>query len=405
MEKPGFVSGLPQSVSLYIGIPFCKTLCTYCDFNVYTHLGKLFEAYVGALAAEVGMVAQGLPSERHAKSLAFGGGTPSILPVRLVEKIFESVFGLFDLDAGAEVSLEANPGTIDLEKLKRMRELGVNRLSLGVQTFDDTQLKAFNRNHSAASSREGFNLARKAGFENVNLDLIFGLPDQTLDSWSQTLDCALKWQPEHLSLYGLQVEEGTALARQITKGRVHAPDPDLAADMFSLAEEKLGSVGYEHYEISNYAQPGYRSRHNLTYWLNQPYLGFGAGAHSFFGGVRYSNLLSPTKYVDGLQRGESVIATRETISRETEMGETLMLGLRLGDGIAFEDFQARFGVDIRDVHADTIAQMQEWGLMQADSVRLRLTSRGRLVSNQVLWRFLPDEEQTERHSNAQHLPK
>lgn len=379
-----------ESCSIYVGIPFCKTICTYCDFNVYAHLGKLFEGYVGALTKEIETVAHGLTPPPRALSLAFGGGTPSILPAPLLGKVLESVNSCFELAPGSEVTLEANPGTVDLEKLTMLRAMGVNRLSLGVQSFDDTRLKALNRNHNSAQSQEAYHLAREAGFANINLDLIFGLPDQRLDDWAKSLDRALAWQPEHLSLYGLQVEKGTALERQIARGRVNSPDPDLAADMFCLAEEKLAAAGFEHYEISNYARPGFRSRHNLTYWLNLPYLGFGAGAHSYFRGVRYSNVLSPREYIGLLHHGESVVATREGIPRELEIGETLMLGLRLEEGIAFEEFRARFGVDVRDLHAAAIAQLQEWGLLQTGGGRIRLTPRGRLVSNQVLWRFLPD---------------
>jgi oxygen-independent coproporphyrinogen-3 oxidase len=268
----------------------------------------------------------------------------------------------------------------------------VNRLSLGVQSFDDARLKAFNRNHNSAQSREAFDLARRTGFDNINLDLIFGLPDQTVAEWAQTLERALEWQPEHLSLYGLQVEEGTALALQIKKGRVHEPDPDVAAEMFSLADEKLGAAGFEHYEISNYARPGCQSRHNLTYWLNEPYIGFGAGAHSYFRGVRYANVLKPAEYIARLQQGELPVATREVISRELEIGETLMVGLRLARGILFDDFRLRFGKDVRELFGETISQLREWGLMEVDDAHMGLTARGRLVSNQVLWRFLPDEE-------------
>jgi oxygen-independent coproporphyrinogen-3 oxidase len=380
-----------QSPALYVGIPFCKTICTYCDFNVYAHLGRLFDAYVDALGKEFNIVTREMPSPLRVRSLAFGGGTPSILPTSLLVKLFESLYAVISLEPDDEVTLEANPGTIDLDKLRVLKELGVNRLSLGVQTFDDAQLKAFNRHHDSASSLEAFAMAREAGFENINIDLIFGLPDQTMVSWSQTLDRALLWRPEHMSLYGLQVEEGTAIARQIEGGRVHAPDRDLAADMFCSAEEKLQTEGYEHYEISNYAKPGYRSRHNQTYWLNHPYIGIGAGAHSYIDGARYSNLRSPVEYLRHLEVSEPVVASREVISREMEMGETLMLGLRLEEGIAFEDFRARFGVDVREIHGATIAQMEEWGLMQSDAVHIRLTKRGRLLSNQVLWRFLPDE--------------
>jgi oxygen-independent coproporphyrinogen-3 oxidase len=379
-----------ESCSVYVGIPFCKTICTYCDFNVYAHRGKLFEGYVEALAIEIETVARDIRPPRRARSIGLGGGTPSILPTPLLGRVLESVYSRFELERGSEVTLEANPGTVDLEKLRTLRALGVNRLSLGVQSFDDHRLKALNRNHKSAQSKEAYELARRAGFDNINLDLIFGLPEQEMDDWARTLDRALAWQPQHLSLYALQVEQGTALERQIAKGRLHSPDPDLAADMFCMAEERLAAAGFEHYEISNYARPGYRSRHNLTYWLNLPYLGFGAGAHSYYQGVRYSNVLKPGDYIARLKHGETVVATREEIGPELEIGETLMLGLRLEEGIAFEDFQARFGKDIRDLHAATIAQLQEWGLLQVGAGRMRLTGRARLVSNQVLWRFLPD---------------
>ncbi len=379
-----------DSCSVYVGIPFCKTICTYCDFNVYAHFGKLCEGYVEALAIEIETVARDIRPPRRARSLGLGGGTPSILSTPLLGRVLESVYSRFELEPGSEVTLEANPGTVDLEKLRTLRALGVNRLSLGVQSFDDHRLKALNRNHNSAQSKEAYELARRAGFDNINLDLIFGLPGQELDDWVRTLDRALTWQPEHLSLYALQVEQGTALERQIAKGRLPSPDPDLAADMFCMAEERLAAAGFEHYEISNYARPGYRSRHNLTYWLNLPYLGFGAGAHSYYRGVRYSNVLKPGDYIARLKRGETVVAVREEIGRELEIGETLMVGLRLEEGIAFEEFHARFGKDVRDLHAATIAQLQEWGLLQVGAGSMRLTGRGRLISNQVLWRFLPD---------------
>ncbi len=377
---------------IFLYYPFCKTVCTYCDFNVYAHLGKLFDAYTRALKLEIARARDSLPAPRRAYSLALGGGTPSILPTSLLAEIFEEVYSHFDLEPGAEVTLEANPGTVDQDKMQTLRSLGVNRLSLGVQTFDDVRLKAFNRRHTARESREAFDLARRAGFDNINLDLIFGLPDQTLADWGETLDRALSWQSEHLSLYGLQVEVGTALQRQIARGRAREPDADLAADMFMLAHDKLSTAGFTHYEISNYARPGRESRHNLVYWLNRPYLGFGAGAHSFFRGERYANLLAPAEYIARLERGESAVATRETISRLGEIGETLMLGLRLERGIVFEEYRGRFGEDVRVRFGETIRQLQEWGMMEVDADRMRLTQHGHLVSNQVLWRFLPDED-------------
>ncbi len=389
--RHGGKSAGEHAVALFIFIPFCKTLCTYCDFNVYAHLVRLFEPYVQAVAKEIERVAQELPGPRRAKSLAFGGGTPSVLPPRLMSRLFEAVRANYELESGAEITFEANPATLDLDGLVSLRELGVNRLSLGVQTFDDARLKALNRNHNSADSRATYDLARQAGFKNINLDLIFGLPGQTVEDWTHTLDCALAWEPEHLSLYGLQVEEGTALARQIARGRVENPDPDLAAEMFMLADEKLAAAGFEHYEISNYARPGFASRHNLTYWRNEPYLGFGSGAHSYFRGVRYSNLLNPTEYIDAIGRGEKPIATREEIGRALEIGETLMLGLRLREGIAFDGFKQRFGVDVRELFGETISQLKEYGLLELSAEGMRLTVRGMLLSNQALWRFLPDE--------------
>ncbi len=380
--------------ALFVYIPFCRTLCTYCDFNVYAHLGKLFEKYVEAVVLEIERAGANIPAPRRARSLAFGGGTPSILATHLIERVVKTARENFDLEPGAEITLEANPGTVDLGKLRMLRNSGVDRLSLGIQTFDDTQLKAFNRNHNSAQSREAFEQARRAGFENINLDLIFGLPAQTLEQWGETVVRAIEWGPEHLSLYGLQIEDGTALARQIARGRVQEPDPDLAADMFLLADEKLSAAGYEHYEISNYARPGHQSRHNLTYWLNEPYLGFGAGAHSSWQGRRYSNLLNPGEYIARIERGVAAIDSAVVITRELEIGETLMLGLRLEQGISFDRFRARFGEDVRELHRETIAQLKDWGLMEIDGERMRLTTRGRLVSNQVLWRFLPDSEPT-----------
>ncbi len=381
-----------STLALFFYIPFCRTICTYCDFNVYAHLGRLFDVYVDALTREVQTIAREIPPPRRAHSLALGGGTPSVLPTALLAKILESAHAHFEIIDGAEISLEANPGTLDADKLRGLRQLGINRLSLGVQTFDDARLRAFNRDHNAAESREAFGLARRAGFDNINLDLLFGLPDQSLSDWEETLERALAWQPEHLSLYGLQVEEGTALARQIARGRVNELDTDLAAEMFTLADEKLGAAGFLHYEISNYARPGFRSRHNSTYWRNEPYLGFGAGAHSYLNGTRYENVRAPAEYITRSTRGESVIAAREEISRETEIAETLMLGLRLAEGISYSSFEARLGLDVRAIFGDTLEELQTWGLIQSNSERMWLTLRGRLLSNQVLWRFFPDEE-------------
>ncbi len=381
-----------KSVSVYCGIPYCASICTYCDFNVYARREHEFDAYVNALTREIENTAADFSPPRFAKTLSFGGGTPSLLSARQIEKIVAAVRENFLFDARAEWMLEANPGTVDLEKLRALRAMGLNRLSLGVQTFDDARLRQFNRAHTAADAYDAFDWARRAGFENISLDLIYGLPEQSLDDWRATLERALAFQSEHLSLYGLQVEERTVLKKQIDLGRVPVPDTELAAQMYELASEMLARAGLVHYEISNWARPGYESQHNKTYWLNEPYLGFGAGAHSFWRGARFENVRSPRAYIERLGNGESVIVARENISRATEMSETMFLGLRLAEGVAWTRFRERFGADARDIFADAIAALRESKMAVIDAERICLTGQGMLVSNQLLWRFLLDEE-------------
>lgn len=376
--------------ALFVYIPYCPTICTYCDFNVYARREGEFDAYVDSVIYEIELVARQLTERLLARTLAFGGGTPSLLKASHLQKIIGAAEKHFRFQKGGEWTLEANPGTIDLEKLQALRAMGLNRLSLGVQSFDDERLKAFNRNHTVAQSYEAVELARRAGFNNLNLDLIYGLPDQTPHEWRGTLDRALDLQTEHLSLYSLQVEDRTVLKKQIELGRVHSPDAGLAADMYEMAVEKLASVGFVHYEISNWAKPGYESHHNKTYWLNEPYLGFGAGAHSSWQGERYENVKHPREYLKRLRVGESPIATRETISREMQMSETIFLGLRLAEGVAWQRFAARFGEDARNSYREPIRLLHKQGFLEVDERRMRLNEKGMLVSNQLLWRFLPE---------------
>ncbi|MBI3913643.1 MAG: radical SAM family heme chaperone HemW [Chloroflexi bacterium] len=402
-----------SSIGLFIFIPFCKIKCTYCDFNVYAHLARLMEPYADAVTQEIRnskFVIRNSSVPLRAHSIYFGGGTPSIIPAAQLEKILRACRDAFDILPDAEITLEANPATADAEKMRAWRAAGIHRLSIGVQAFDDATLKRLNRGHTVADALEMFELARRAGFDNLNLDFIYGLPLQSLAEWRATLTRALELQPEHLSLYALRVEEKTGLEFQITRGKYSMPDDDLAADMYEMAEEMLDAAGYGHYEISNWAmrspesrvqsptsnlQPPtskFQSRHNLTYWLNEPYLGFGAGAHSSFGGARFSNVLSPAEYIERIARGASAVAMREEIPRELEMAETMFLGLRLIEGIALERFRARFDVDARAHYADQFAELWEMGLIEFVNGYARLSVRGRFVSNEVFWRFLPDDK-------------
>ncbi len=387
-------------VALFVFIPFCKIKCTYCDFNAYANMARVMEPYAEAVAHEIEMSARvgatsasPLPASPlpRAKTLYFGGGTPSLVPAAHIETIMRVARAAFSFVADPEITLEANPGTVNLAKLRALRALGINRLSLGVQSFDDATVRRLNRGHTVSDAVETYEWARRAGYDNINLDFIYGLPLQTIDDWRTTLARALALAPEHLSLYALKVEEGTGLEHQIRRGKYPRPDDDLAADMYELAEEMLDGAGYEHYEISNWARRDVAavSRHNLTYWYDEPYFGFGAGAHSYFGGARYWNVLSPLEYIQRIRQGEGVIAGREEIGRELEMAETLILGLRLGEGVAFERFRARFGEDARDKYERQLRETQALGLVEMSEERVRLTPRGRLLSNEVFWRLLP----------------
>jgi oxygen-independent coproporphyrinogen III oxidase len=393
------------AVALFVFVPFCRIKCTYCDFNAYANLSRAMEPYADAVAREIGMEGAKHSNPIRAKTVYFGGGTPSLAPVAHIEKIMRACEHAFSIATDAEITLEANPGTLDMEKLRRLRSLGINRLSIGAQSFNDAAVRRLNRGHTVRETLEIFDQARQAGFDNINLDLIYSLPLQTLDEWRETLERALMLAPEHLSLYALKVEEGTGLQRQIKRGIYTMPDDDLAADMYELAEELLEANGYAQYEISNWARKlggvsAPKSRHNLTYWRNEPYYGFGAGAHSCIGGERYWNASPPLEYIQRIQRGETAVAGRESISRELEMAETMILGLRLNEGITFAAFEDRYGVDAREKYARPLREVLELELIEtvksgaegADNPfgsGVRLTPRGRLLSNEVFWRLLP----------------
>jgi oxygen-independent coproporphyrinogen-3 oxidase len=416
-----------QGLSLYLHIPFCKTRCSYCDFNTYTNLGHLFGRYTGALCSEIERtltaVAGGvynplapLPltsepeiSSQPVYSIFLGGGTPSLLPPVLLEKLMKAITRHSSITSQTEITAEANPGTLSLEKLRALRDMGLNRLSFGVQTFDDNLLRSLGRTHNAAGAVEAYEQARRAGFDNLNLDFIYGLPEQTLAAWRATLERAISLRPEHLSLYALTIEENTNMGRALARGQLQPPDDDLMADMYLLALELLDKAGYIQYEISNWALPEKSQnsalstrdlkacRHNLVYWRNQPYLGFGPGAHSSFGGYRYAVLSSPQEYIARLNRGESVIeiAEAEEITPELKLADTVILALRLNEGLELARIEREFGQPLDRFFPGIVENLLEWGLVEefrgeAQEPRLRLTLRGRLLSNEVFIRFLPE---------------
>lgn len=377
---------MTHTIALYIHVPFCRQKCRYCSFVSYEHREADIPRYLDALKKELEQRAGG----ERISSLYFGGGTPSLLPAAYLGDIIAAVRSLFAVDEDAEITIEANPGTINQTYLTSIREPGVNRLSLGVQSLNDRELGLLGRIHTADEAIGAVKLARRAGFDNLNLDLIYGLPGQSLQDWQMTLSRALDMTPEHLSLYALTLEPGTPLHQAIESNAVPAIEPDMSADQYELAEDLLGRCGYRHYEISNWAKPGKECRHNLTYWRNQPYLGAGVAAHSYLCGHRLANTASLDKYLAGLS-GQAPLPPEmdETISPELELAETVILGLRRCEGIDINAISHDLGIDAGTRYQKPLEEMTVAGLLEQAGGHTRLTRRGRLLGNEVFWRFLP----------------
>jgi oxygen-independent coproporphyrinogen-3 oxidase len=387
-------------LSLYVHIPFCDHRCAYCDFNAYAGLDALMPRYVDALAAELAAWVDVL-GPRPLATVYFGGGTPSRLPLPLLERLVRAVEAAFPHRADTEWSLEANPGTIDEAYLRGLRALGINRLSIGVQSFDDAELRLLDRIHDAAAAETAYRTARAAGFANVNLDLMFGLQGQDLASWERTLRRALALGPEHLSLYALTVEEGTPLARQVACGQAPEPDPDLQAAMYERAQALLAAAGYEQYEISNWARPGYACRHNLVYWRDGEWLGVGAGAHSHLAGRRFAVVRSPAAYVrrvlatgpDRAATGPSTVPFPwvgfvEEPEPDRAMADYVTLALRLSEGLSLSAFAQRFGVPFEAVFGDAVPELTALGLLVRDGDRLCIPPSARFLAGEVQARVL-----------------
>ena len=392
-------------MGLYVHVPFCKTKCPYCDFNTYQGIENLIEPFLPALTAEIKCWGEALANP-PVKSIFFGGGTPSYLPQGYVEQILASIQESYDVPANAEITIEANPGDLDAAACAGILAQGVNRLSIGVQSLDNDLLNLLGRRHQASEAVEAFETARQAGFDNVNLDLMYGLPNQAMEQWRQTLDSLLELRPEHISLYALTIEEGTPMHRWLEEGRIEMPDSDLAADMYGYARESLATAGYHHYEISNWSLPGRACQHNLVYWENGPYLGVGPGAHSRLGDYRFWTILSPREYntkshswseSDPQPANELTEAALQTIhtlggwehiSLEIACSETMFLGLRLLDGLDLSEASARTGTDLAKKFQTPIQECIDLGLLEQEGDCLKLTGPAYLIANQAFTRFL-----------------
>lgn len=372
-----------MATSLYIHIPFCTRKCNYCSFNSYSGRETLQERYVDALCVEMARLRPGRDTGRL-ETVFLGGGTPTLLSHGQLSKLFRSLVFHFQLADDVELSIESNPGTVDIEKLHRLKELGVNRLSFGVQSFNDGELKGLGRVHSAKEAQFAVEIARRAGFTNISLDLMYGLPGQTPASWRDSLETAVALGVNHLSLYQLTVEEKTPLERMLAEGTRVLPDEELFAEMDSITEDISVQAGFEQYEISNYARESSCCRHNIVYWENGEYYGAGAGAVSFLENRRSRNENDPLSYCNLIENSKTVIMESETLTRDASFRETVIMGLRMHRGVSVASLVKRYGIDLERYYGESLTRMINEDLLVLKDHILQLTKRGRVFANLVM---------------------
>lgn len=371
----------------YIHIPFCVSKCHYCDFNSYPGMESLFDDYVDALIREIRRAASVMPQD-GLDTVYIGGGTPTVLPVPHLTSILRAIIDTIGLTDGAEITLEANPGTIDEDKLVQLKSANFNRISLGIQSFDDNFLSSIGRAHTALEAARAFGAARRAGFANISIDLIFAIPGQSISHWDNTIEMVVKLNPEHISLYELTTEEGTLFAKLCARGLVALVDEDTRVEMYELAIRNLTAAGFEHYEVSNFAKPGFRCRHNQVYWRNEPYYGFGAGATSYVTGERSRRICNPSGYVAAIRAGSDAVEFSEHLTGRAQLAETVIQGLRMPEGIDLSKFQAKSDTSLSDEFSDEIDVLLARGLIELTNDRLKVTHQGLLLMNDVAGEFV-----------------
>ena len=400
-------------ISLYVHVPFCLSKCPYCDFNTYQGIESQFGDFLAAVTGEIEAWARALGGP-VVNTIFLGGGTPSYLPDGDVGRILEAISGVYPVRSDAEITSECNPNDLTPAKCAELRAAGINRISMGVQSMDNKLLAMLGRRHDADEAVAALDACRRAGFDNVNLDLMYGLPHQTIAQWQDTVERVVAQSPEHISMYSLTLEDGTPLKRWVEQGRLPEPDIDLAADMYDLARKTLKDGGYHHYEISNWCRTGRESDHNLAYWRNLQWLGVGPGAHSSLrteesvGGCRFWTVRSPRDYAEraaqwfgratrwasvttlGIE-GVPTVDGLESIDEATAAAETMFLGLRLLDGMDVAAASDRVGIDLMGRYANELDELATDGLLiWGDDGRLRLAEEAYLVGNQVFTRFLDE---------------
>lgn len=380
---------MKNELTLYIHVPFCLAKCHYCDFVSYTYSDEAAGRWAVAVKQELALWAR-LPvcSGRALVTIYIGGGTPSLLPVEMLGGVLTAVRHYFAVSPAAEITLEANPGTVEPDRLTQWRRLGVNRLSVGVQSLAEEHLRFLGRRHTARQAGETVQAARAAGFANIGVDLIYGIPGLTSREWADTLRRVLDWPVTHLSAYALTVEQDTPLGRQVAAGRVNLPDEDEVADQYELLLEVVAAAGFKQYEIANFALPGRECRHNLNYWLGGEYLGVGPAAWSYLAGRRFANPADLADYLRMVVAGSTAFHRAAPLEPREELAEALLMGLRLRRGIDLAGFQQRYGVDLLADYRPVISRYTRLGLLEVVEGYLRLTGRGLLLSNAVLREFV-----------------
>jgi oxygen-independent coproporphyrinogen-3 oxidase len=375
-------------LGVYVHVPFCSAICNYCNFNRGLFDESLKTRYLEALLSEIRGAGPSPSLDASADTLFFGGGTPSLLTSSEIERIIDACRAALGLVASAEITLEANPETVDTARLEGFRRAGVNRLSFGVQSFRDEELRRLERLHSAGRAEEAVRMARAAGFDNISLDLMMWLPQQTVEQWMVSVERAIGVGAEHLSLYMLEVYPHLPLKQQMVRnGWAQMPD-DIAAEMYEAAMARLESAEYEQYEISNVAKPGRRSRHNLKYWSDGEWLGFGPGAHSTRDGCRWKNVSSTDDYVQRIASRSTVVAERRDLTGDERLGDALFTGLRLNDGIELSTLSGRYATDIWQRYGERLSPYLEAGLLLKEGDRMRLTRQGMLLAHEVMAIFV-----------------
>ncbi len=369
---------------IYVHIPFCQSRCIYCDFFSTTSLAER-DTYIDALCREISLRSRQEPGCEIVRTIYVGGGTPSQLTPQQIGRILDCIYTHFDVDAQAEVTLEANPDDINETFLGGLQPLPVNRLSLGIQTFDDARLRFLHRRHTAAEAIRAVKLCQSHGYRNLSIDLMFGFPDETPNDWQRDLQQALQLHVQHLSAYSLMWEDGTPLTRMLQQGKIREPEEETTLEMFRLLMRRLQENGFEHYEISNFCRPGYQSRHNSSYWHNVPYIGFGAGAHSYDGHTRSWNVASLPIYIKGINEGNRRYES-ETLTDDQRFNERVMTGLRTAEGISLRTLQADFGETYYRYFMHACRQHLTSGNLQLspDRQRIHLSADGILISDTIM---------------------